>query len=326
MRILIEGRSYRDYIAKCHEAFRTGLRALFDVRCFGKGYAGYSRFVKTYEQVVKRTFAECPFDILIADSYFPEEPQGFKYRGIQDVIGLKSFILGDYWELAEHHFNEFAEFVQRNRIDIVLTYFPQPMEIWAGSPIGDRFVYLPPSFDPTIFNDWGLEKKYDVGFLAAGTTERLPLYPERFNIHARLLECRDIKYFCSSHPGWGWHRENHPLVGAGFSKAINQCRMFITTAGRYRNAHAKYIEILASSTLLLAEEPIGAEAIRLKNGINYVRITKDDVIDKVRYYLDKPELCERIARQGYADALKYHSCYSRAFDFYAAIANKINQH
>lgn len=312
----------RQYIAKCHEAFRTGLRAMFDARCFGKGYPGYWRFAKTYSEIIRRVFRDATPDLVITDHNYPYDPRGFKYAGISDISVNKAIIFSDYWEIAEHYRDEFVRFIRDNKVNFILSYFSQPLEIWEGSPIEKSFICLPPSFDPVIFNDWQMPKIYDVGFLAAGTNQPSSFYPERFRIHQTILKSAKLRYLWAPHPGWGNFSDKHPLVGRGFSRAINSCRMFITTGGIYRNAHAKYVEILASGTLLMADEPVNFERLRLHDGVNYVKISEQDVMDKIEYYLDRPDLCAKIAENGYNTALRYHTCYARALDFREAMAER----
>jgi hypothetical protein len=322
MRILIEGKNHKNYLAKCHEAFRTGLRATFDTRLFGKGYPGYWPFMKTYAQIIKKTFQDSQPDLLIAHSHFPSDPKGFKYEGISEVKAIKTFILGDYWEVSGHYKQQFIEYVNQNKIDFILSYYIQPMEIWKGTSIADRFIYLPPTFDPVIFNDWHISKQYDVGFLAAGTTNYTDFYPERFAIHQMLLKKTGIRYLWSEHPGWK-ERKSHPLIGVNFSKAINSCKIFITTGGIYKNAQPKIFEALASKVLLMSDEPLGSKEIGLQDGFNYVKISENDVMSKVDYYLTHPDQCEEIAEAGYQLALRKHSCYVRAIDFYKQIRIKL---
>ena len=326
MRILIESKSYKDYLAKCHEAFRTGLRAMFDTRCFGEGYPGYwpfGPFVKTYEQIMHQVFPDVPPDIVIADSYYPQDLRGFKYTGIADIDVPTALVLGDYWDVAEHYHDGFVRYVQESGITHILSYFPQPLDIWAGTPIADRFTYLPPCFDPQIFNDWQIPKTYDVGFLASGTTTYSDFYPERFAIHQKLLKKDGIRYLWAPHPGWERHKKDHPLVGRNFSKAINSCKIFVTTGGKYRNAQPKIFEALASKTLLMSDRPIGADRIGLRDGVNYAKISEDDILDKIDYYLAHPDLCAEIAETGYNLALRRHSCYVRAIEFYEQVSGRL---
>jgi hypothetical protein len=322
LRILIEGKSYADYLAKCHEAFRTGLRALFDTRCFGRGYPRYWPFFRSYDQILKHVFGEEQPDVLLADSYFPHDAKGFKYIGFDRVPCGKGFILGDYWDVTGDNRQQFIDYVLKSKSNFVISLFPQPLSIFAGSAISDLLIYLPPCFDPAIFKDWRLPKTYDVGFLAAGTVEPSSTYPERARIHQQLRK-KELKYLYAAHPGWGSAAAKHPLVGSGFSRAINSCRMFVTTAGSLRNPHAKYFEVLASKSMLLADEPVAADQIGLKDGLNYVRFTEDNVEHKIDYFLRHPEEADAIAARGYQLALKRHSCYNRAIEFYDEVLPKL---
>jgi len=263
-------------------------------------------------------------DVLVADSYFPYDPRGFKYEGFDRVPCSKGFILGDYWEVTGAERDRFVNYVISSKSDFVISLFPQPLTIFSESPISKKLFYLPPCFDPAIFRDWRVPKTFDIGFLAAGTVEPSPTYPERARIHERLLK-KGLKYLYAAHPGWGKSAARHPLVGSGFSRAINSCRMFVTTAGSLRNANAKYIEILASRSLLLADEPLGADRLGLEDGLNYVKLTEENMDDKIAYFLRHPEEAEAIATRGYELALKHHTCYTRAVEFFEAMRPKLDE-
>jgi hypothetical protein len=322
MRILIQGDRLDKYLAKCHEALRTGLRALFDTRCFGRGYSGYwpaSLKVRTFPQMIRHVFPECVPDLLFTqDIHLSASELAPKYEELENVGIKKTILLADYWGISEKDPQILVDFVSDYNIDLIYSYFPQPLAIWSNTAIGNKLRYLPPCFDPRIFNNWKMPKEYDVGFLAAGTLEPMPKYPERYKLHQQLLQQRDLKYLWAAHPGWKLHGKNSPLVGRNFSRAINSCRIFITTGGVLRNAHSKYIEALASHTLLMADEPVGAESLGLVDNINYVCISEDNVLEKVRYYLARPELCYKIAEEGYRLAMTKHNCFVRANDFFLA--------
>ncbi len=319
MRILIEGENLTYYLAKCHEAFRTGLRACFDTRCFGKGYPRYNHFLKTFDQIQERMFPDEPPDLIIPCTWNPAKVEcGFRYSGLAESSIPKALYLADYWSEAGEQLDRYIDLVCKHRIEMIPSYFPQPLDMWKETPLGELLVYMPPCVDPAIFNDWQMKKTYDVGFLAAGTVNIEALYPERRAIHQKILERKDLRYLWAEHPGWKQNRES-PLVGKNFSRAINSCRIFVTTGGIYRNANAKYIEILASNTLLLADEPIGGDLLGLRDGINYVAVNEQNILEKVDYYLCRPGLSGQIAEQGYLLAMRRHSCYARAMDFYEAV-------
>ena len=323
MRILIASASYELYLAKCHEALRTGLRRLFDTKCFGKGYPGYRPFLRSYDQIVRRTFGEVP-DVLLADSYYPQDKTGFRYSGFSSLDCLKGFVLGDYWDVTERSEPRgFVDFVVGTRADFILSYFPQPVDFFAGSAIADRFIHCPPCFDPAIFNDWEQPKVHDVGFLASGTVDYSDWYPERHAIHKLLLQRRDLKYLWAPHPGWQIHKKQRALVGSNFSKAINSCKIFITTGGRLRNAQPKIFEALASRTLLMVDDVVGAEALGLEDSVNCVKISRSDIMDKIDHYIRHADERESIAEAGYLHAMRHHSCYARALSVGEALMARL---
>ena len=318
VRIVVVGDCEADYLAKCHEAFRTGLRRLLNARMFGRGYEAYRADVTSYSEAIE---AVCPggADVVIASFDFDSVQATFPYKGLAEVKARRGVVLGDYWTITNNYRDRFLGTLQQNGVSFVLSYFPRPLELYRDAGTDVDFYLMLPSFDPAIFNDWQMEKEYDVGFLAAGTAAYSPVYPERFLIHRKLRGQGGLRYLWAEHPGWQRHPADHPLVGQGFSKSINSCHMFVTTAGVYRNPHAKYVEILASRSLLLADEPEAAQDLGLKEGENYVRISAGDVLDKVHYYLNNPAERERIAKAGYLMAMERHTCYARAADFLSAV-------
>jgi hypothetical protein len=66
----------------------------------------------------------------------------------------------------------------------------------------------------------------------------------------------------------------------------------------------------------MADEPEGAERLYLKDGYNYIKISPDTIVDKIQFMLARPDLCDAVAEAGYLTALKHHTCYQRAVDFY----------
>lgn len=316
MRILMTGDRDTGYLEKCHEHFRLGLARLFDTRMFGKGYPGYRPELRTYQEIVDHLFPDARPDIFIVDCHITPGGVHFPFEGLAELDIPKAILVGDYWNITDHYPDSFLDLLERYDIEMVMCYLLRPLEIYGGSRLADRFVHLPPCFDPEMFRDWGLPKRADVGFLGTGVTELDGNYPERNAIHRQLLRVPGLRYFWAPHPGWHGHGQDHPIVGNGFSQSINACRCFVTSAGRYGHANPKMVQIIASHSLLIAEHAHGVERLKLENGVSYVRVSKEDIVGKLAYYLGRPERLEEIAHEGHRVALRYHTCYVRAVEFF----------
>jgi hypothetical protein len=326
MNILLFGNNYEKYIAKCHEAWREGFRQILNAKSYGKGYPDYDSH-DDYRSIINKTFPDGQIDLvafylertkytrkLIIPKYFLHNPEI-----------KKATFLCDYWSEAYAHERSFMRLIRKSKINYILSFFKQPVDKYKEKLdlFGDNFIdiiWFPPSFNPRIFTDWKLEKKYDVGFLAAGTTSpNLKYYPERYHIHQQLLKT-NLKYLYAKHPGWGDNGNGifnnpHELVGENFSRLINSCMIFVTTGGKYKTFNPKYMEILASKSCLFATEPYDVESTGLIDGVNYVKINADDAVDKIYEYLNKPEEIERIAENGYQLAMNRYSCFALTENF-----------
>jgi spore maturation protein CgeB len=97
--------------------------------------------------------------------------------------------------------------------------------------------------------------------------------------------------------------------------AINESKMLISCGGRYHLAFNKIFESMACNTLYVGEKPYGEEELHLKDGYNYVAVTKDNFADKIKYYLKNPNEMETISNNAKDTFLKYHNIQSRAIDF-----------
>lgn len=313
MKILNIGKCYALYIAKLHEALRTGLSRTYDVRFFGEGYDGFDPSLKTYSEIIKHTCPDGDPDLILMRHYFPKTDRPhLPYEGLGETKVKKAVIQSDYWDLFPIT-DQFIHFIESNEIDFIFSYYQQPINFWQNTPLAEKMIFVPPCFDPAIFTDWKEPKIHDVGFLAAGTvTPSISFYPERYNYHNRLLQMSDIRYLYAAHPGWGEFSSDAPLVGKGFSRTMNACKIFVTTGGIYKNAQPKVFEALASRTMLLCDEALSFAELGLVDGVNYVKIDPNNLEEQVRYLLANPDFIESITEKGYQLALSQHSCYARA--------------
>ena len=323
MKILIVGDQVEGYIAQTHAAFQTGLKAMFDTRFYGKGHPGYDPLLRTFPEIIRHVFPSEQPDVLVAYCSHAQklEDLSFEYGDIEHVRCKVITPVSDYWNMTDHYFAELPQWMSQRNVATVASLYPQLPALYADHPGWELFQTVYPTFDPASFNDWGLEKLYDVGFIGSGVDVYDPFYPERFAIHRTLSGQSRFTYLNKSHPGWGYYDAGHPQVGRGFSRHINACRFFVATGGRLNLALARYFETMASGTVLLAVEPEGAEELHLRDGVNYVKITPEDILDKLAFYSVRPRQCALIREAAYQTAMQHHSCYARALDFYRVVKN-----
>jgi hypothetical protein len=181
-----------NYLAKCHQAFQTGLCDIFTVSFYDPTPRFWKR-KRTLKEIKKQKFVDVPLDFVF--EYCDIDPKSGNFvpyfYDIADFDGIYCLIMTDFWNLHPCNINNFIESAVKYNVDYILTYFPHPLYFFKKTVLADKIVYLLPCFDPRIFHDWQMPKKYDIGFLAAGTEQYSPFYPERFTLHNMLL-CKKI--------------------------------------------------------------------------------------------------------------------------------------
>src|SRR6266540_4885617 len=126
MRLLVVGENLDNYLAKCHEAQRTGLRHMFDTRMFGEGYEGYDPSLHTYEAIIKHTWPDGQPDLILADYVLAPkfEELRFYYEGFENIDIPKLIVLSDFWNVTENYKDQFPEWLDRYGITAVLCHYP----------------------------------------------------------------------------------------------------------------------------------------------------------------------------------------------------------
>lgn len=300
MKILVCMKNDQDYIAKCYEAFKQGMKNTLGATLYGQGYDGFDDNARTYRDI---------FDVVgfSPDVLFVRYDQNRPNRcielhrkmGLAEVDCLKVMWIGDWWTLPD---KEFRFWAKENGIGLIASFFPQGAQAYSDLC---RTACLPPCFDSRIFRDWKLPKEWDVGFLGAGVDSPSAHYPDRAKMHKKLLYS-GLKYFWRPHPGWG-NPKGHPLVGENFSKAINRCRLFVNACGVTKHANSKYIEIPASGSVMLANRPVGIKRLHLENGVNFVEVSADSLIERAKRMLDDQDAMDRVRDRAVEDSLKHHT-------------------
>lgn len=140
---------------------------------------------------------------------------------------------------------------------------------------------------------------------------------------SRLQELVDIM----RHPRWPRidpeTEEPRPLskweievpMGDAYAECLNKYFCSIATSSTANYVVAKYFEIPAAGTLLLANRALDVEKAGLIAGEHYVPITQGNILSQIKDCLDKPEKYEEIRRNGMEYVRKNHSMNNRIDQF-----------
>ena len=122
-----------------------------------------------------------------------------------------------------------------------------------------------------------------------------------------------IKYKNYGHCGVNFSHSD--FVREKYAQAINQSKILASCGGRYSLAFNKIFESMGCGTMYVGEKPWGEEELHLKDGYNYVAVTKDNFLDKIQYYLNNEDEMNSIIQNAKDTFEKYHHIEARAQDF-----------
>lgn len=275
MKILWVKDDVRRYIAKIYWSLQKGLRLEADFKSWGVNEDCYGN-VRNYQQLL----SHCGFDpdLIICDYKYHKSQ--YRYGGLKRIKSRRAFIFGDYWSIPSRESLFYG--IQQGGITDIFVFFKCAFDKYPE--LSDMMHWLPPSVDTEIFRDWKEPKRFLIGFLGAGCHKNKRPYKDRYRITRKLADAYGKQFYTQGHPGWGHFNEEAPLIGKGFSKAINQCKMFVTTAGDIGHCNPKYLEIAASGSLLVCTKAAYMEDYGFVDGETCVVVDEDNIISRVNYY------------------------------------------
>lgn len=180
-----------------------------------------------------------------------------------------------------------------------LKYYPE---------LSDSMLWLPHHVNTEIFRDYQLDKEID--YLLMGLTSKT-YYPFR----ARVVEgMKDVPGFVHHrHPGYREIGDDEGLfVREKYAREINRSKIFFTCGGNEQYPVAKYFEVLACNSLLLAPVFPELEELGFMPGVNFVDVTESDFREKADYYLHHEEERMEISQRGFDMIHSRHSSRIRA--------------
>lgn len=211
----------------------------------------------------------------------------------------KALILDDvHWEIEEN-----KGLIKRGKIDIIFSRTNEAFNKYY-SEFKDKFTWLPYGVDTRIFRDYQEEKK--INFLLMGA-----VWPKAYPFRAKVLEkFNGVDGFVyHHHPGYinVDEKQEGVYVGEKYAREINRAKIFFTCDSVNHYPIAKYMEVLACNTLLLAPSNNDLSKLGFKDEINFVECNQENFYEKAMYYLENEHERKRIAYNGYQFVYENHS-------------------
>ena len=313
------------------------VRRACDTKIYGPGWPEYKH--TNIPKIISQLYGNGKPDVIY--SYFTENEvvrncymNHFKIsshlgrfcHGLKDVNGpLKIFALSDFWSRKS---GEYAKDLIGSTFKYCFACFAPPYSsskhfyAFFNEQIRKEieFVGYPRCVDAKCYRDYGMPKVYDVITLGS----MYHFYPFRVYIHQYLQKHHKelgIKYHNYPHCGTDFKHSN--FVRENYAKAINGSKILASCGGRYGVAYNKIFESMGCGTVYVGDRPHGEKELHMEDGINYVAVTKQDLVDKIKYYLDRPDKMTAISNNAKETFQKYHNIDSRAKDFLKLIEERL---
>ena len=256
------------------------------------------------------------YDVIIFHSQLTRGRNAVKDFGAQ---GFKVLVALD-WIV---YFESTVVFCKYFKIDMILSTSDHRLEEYRQA-LKIPVVFMPWSVDNNIFQDYGLEKKYDIAAIGTTTNSSYDLRAEA----VRMIE----QYFPNSVIGTKGrtigkirkkYREDisrHPIGAIPYNtaKAFNQSRIGICIPAfvKMRFLIKKFFEIPACRTMLMC---VGANSLNhiFSDGEECVMFKEDlsDFREKCEYYLKNESERARITDNAYNKIMSKHTHKIRSEEF-----------
>jgi hypothetical protein len=214
-----------------------------------------------------------------------------------------------YWDIHTTQ-NEFRQFVRKNKVDLVFSFYRDSFLNFFPE-FASKFRWLPNHVNIEEFRDYGLMK--DIDFLLMGALSSR-VYPLRTRIAREMAGLQGFVHH--QHPGYrDFSPEESKPVGDNFVREINRAKIFFTDDSIFKYPIAKYFEVPACNTLLLASGTKELRDLGFIDRETFVEINEDNYLKLAMYYLEHAEERKEIAQRGYEMVRERHKTAIRAKQF-----------
>ncbi|RBW69956.1 glycosyltransferase [Bacillus taeanensis] len=234
------------------------------------------------------------------------------------ITGLESLDIpyAVYLYDIHHRLEERKSALDRMNVKYIFSHYRDKFYEWY-SEFSDKMYWLPQHANTKIFKDYALPKEID--YLIMGAVHHR-VYPLRYKIIETMQNKPGFVYH--QHPGYRnieEHEKGKVFAGEKYAKEINKAKIFFTCDSQYKYPIAKYFEVPACNTLLLASSSKELIDLGFVPDVHFVSINEENFEEKAAYYLRNEEKRKKIAKNGFQLVHRKHSTSQRALELVTMI-------
>jgi hypothetical protein len=264
---------------------------------------------KPLKSILLESVGELPEDILFWEGY------DFLPERAKDILGLdcRKYIFADDLHCRDGQ-ARYRKFISYLLCDAVLSTYAYVFDQFFPEISAKReVVWVPHSASPDFLIRFNPDAENKI-FLSGAINH---YYPLRQQMKA-LYDKQAYPIFYHPHPGYhcDYNYDKNENVGRGLAKKINSHRAAFTDCLKFNYIVAKYFEIPATGSLLLADSSVSTafEQLGFVENVHYLPVSSDSLEDVIRYTLDESNhtRLDRIRKKGQALVRQKHKTEDRA--------------
>lgn len=254
----------------------------------------------------------------------------YKVDEISGLADIKqpSAVNRDELDTEDNTAEEAVRKFTQHKIDLVISHQMRQMDNPLLKTLPCHMAYIPYCANSFIFKDYAEEKTIDlllIGNLAAAR------YPLRAKLHNYLLKMRqdprykELNIEIYPYPGYRLETAYDEAHVINFAKLINRSKICLTCSGKYHLKYAKYVEVAACHSLLMADMP-GEDQEILKQYLAEIspHISYSEFTEKIEHYLYDTKIRMELTERGYSIVKTNFTQERYARDFVAIVEDYLN--
>lgn len=220
--------------------------------------------------------------------------------------------------------------IVENKIDLVIAHHRNEMSYPEFKDLPCKIVNISHCVEKTIYKDYQLKKNTAVLLVGQIHHQR---YPLRYKLSKMILKMREEKRFYPyiinilQHPGARLNDAHTDREAIRFAKSINSSKICLTCSGIYRSRYAKYVEVPACRSLLMADLPDeDHDFFKQFMAIIDLEDSYEKITEKILYYLENDDERNKMTDLGYELTQKNYTHENYAVRFLTAVDDYLKEY